>query len=193
MTTIPVSTPALTHRVRRILVHPRSEWGRIAGEALEPRSLWLGWVIPLAAIGPIATILGALLFGFVPFAALTGWGLRFAVRMAVVNYLGALVVVALLAWLIPRIAPRFGGTVDQDGALKVAAFSGTAAWVAGIFRLVPPFAPLAILGVYSLYLLYVGLEVVAKVPKDRLLTCEVTLILAGAAVMFLISLVVPGI
>jgi hypothetical protein len=83
--------------------------------------------------------------------------------------------------------------VDQDGALKVAAFSGTAAWVAGIFRLVPPFAPLAILGVYSLYLLYVGLEVVAKVPKDRLLTCEVTLILAGAAVMFLISLVVPGI
>src|SRR3546814_4593139 len=64
--------------------------------------------------------------------------------------------VFLFALIIDWLAPRFGGTSSRVQAVKVAAYSATAGWVAGIFALVPSLAMLSILGLYSLYLLYLG-------------------------------------
>src|SRR3546814_17909838 len=47
----------------------------------------------------------------------------------------------------------------------VAAYSATAAWVAGVFQIVPSLGWIgAILGLYSLYLLYLGLPILMKAP-----------------------------
>ena len=45
----------------------------------------------------------------------------------------ALVGVYVIALIIDALAPSFGGTKDSLKAFKVAAYSATAAWVAGIF------------------------------------------------------------
>src|SRR3989441_11580144 len=41
----------------------RSEWSTISGEFTNASTIYKSYVIPLSAVGPIATLLGALVFG----------------------------------------------------------------------------------------------------------------------------------
>ena len=43
----------LVERVKNILLTPRPEWEVIDGEPATPASLYTGYIIPLAAIGPL--------------------------------------------------------------------------------------------------------------------------------------------
>ena len=49
----------------------------------------------------------------------------------------------------------------------MAAYSFTAAWLAGIFNIVPQLAILGLVGLYSFYLLYLGLPRLMKSPEDQ--------------------------
>ena len=53
----------LVARARGILMNPRQEWGAIDAEPLNLGELLVGYVLPLAAIGPIASIIGWSAFG----------------------------------------------------------------------------------------------------------------------------------
>ena len=44
----------LVDRIKGILVEPRNEWPKIAAEPATVQSLYTGWIMILAAIGPIA-------------------------------------------------------------------------------------------------------------------------------------------
>ena len=58
----------LIDRVKRILLSPRTEWEVIDAEPTTPAQLYTGYIMPLAAIGPIAQIIGYSVFGIsVPF------------------------------------------------------------------------------------------------------------------------------
>jgi Yip1 domain len=100
-----------------------------------------------------------------------------------------LIVVYVLALIIDALAPTFSGTKSQIQALKVAAYSYTAAWLAGIFALVPGLRFLGILGLYSLYLLYTGLPVLMKSPAEKALGYTVVVILCGIVLSVIIGLV----
>jgi hypothetical protein len=84
-------------------------------------------------------------------------------------YVGQLLLVYALALIIDGLAPTFGGTRNHVQAVKVAGYSGTAWWLAGVFTLVPGGQWLGLLGAYSLYLLHAGLPPVMKVPRERAL------------------------
>src|SRR5690606_41930837 len=62
----------------------------------------------------------------------------------------SLVSIYVLSLIIDALAPNFGGTKDPVKAFKVAAYSWTAAWIAGIFGVIPQLAILSIVGLYSL-------------------------------------------
>jgi hypothetical protein len=100
-----------------------------------------------------------------------------------------LVAVYVLSIIIDKLAPTFSGTPSQIQALKVATYSYTASWVAGIFLLVPALSFLSILGVYSLYLLYLGLPVLMKSPADKALNYTVVVIIAAIVLFMAIGLV----
>ena len=74
-------------------------------------------------------------------------------------------------------------------ALKVAAYSSTASWVAGIFGLIPALSWLRILGLYSLYLLYLGLPVLMKAPQDKAAGYTGVVIIAAIVLFMVIGLV----
>ena len=97
----------------------------------------------------------------------------------------ALATTFALALVIDGLAPNFGGQKNQVQALKVAAYSATAGWLAGIFGLIPALAILGLLGLYSLYLLYLGLPILMKVPQDKAMGYSVVVIIV-AIVLFLI-------
>src|SRR3546814_10742184 len=73
--------------------------------------------------------------------------------------------------------------------MKVAAYSATAAWVAGIFAIVPSLAMLSILGLYSLYLLYLGLSRLMKAPEEKALAYTAVTIVAAIVLAVIIGAV----
>jgi hypothetical protein len=181
----------LVERAKRILLSPQTEWQVIDGESTSPAALYTGYIMPLAAIAPIANVIGYSVFGIrVPFSATVyRVPIGSAITSAVVSYVLTLIGVYVLALLIDALAPTFGGTRSPIQALKVAAYSSTAGWLAGIFAIMPGLRMLGILGVYSLYLLYLGLPVLMKAPADRAVGYTALVVLAAIVLFIAIGVV----
>jgi hypothetical protein len=180
----------LVERVKRILLSPQTEWGVIDAEPATPGALYAGYIAPLAAIGPIAQVIGYSVFGMsVPFVGTYRVPIGSALTSALVGYLLTLVGTYVLALIIDALAPTFSGQRSQIQALKVAAYSSTAAWVAGIFALVPGLRILGILGLYSLYLLYLGLPALMKSPREKAMGYTAVVILAAIVLFMVIGVV----
>ena len=179
----------LVDRVKNILLTPREEWRVIDAEPTTPGELYKGYIIPLAAIGPIASTIGGLAFMYRLYPGTYRPAVGSVVSSMVVTYLLTLGGVYVLALIIDALAPSFDGTRDQMQALKLAAYSSTASWVAGIFGLIPALAIFTLLGLYSLYLLYLGLPVLMKVPEEKALGYTVVVVIAAIVLFMLVGLV----
>jgi hypothetical protein len=87
------------------------------------------------------------------------------------------------------LAPTFGGQKDTLAAFKVAAYSMTPSWLAGIFGLIPSISFLSLLGLYGIYVLYVGLPRLMRSPEDRALGYTAVVVLSA----IVLSIVLAGI
>jgi hypothetical protein len=97
----------------------------------------------------------------------------------------------VLALIIDALAPSFGAQKNFMQALKVAAFSPTAAWLAGVFSIIPSLGIIgALLSLYSLYLLYVGLPTLMKPPADKAVPYLAVVIIATIVIFVVIGAVV---
>ena len=178
----------LFSRIQNILLKPKAEWQTIEGEAASVQSLFIGYACVLAAIPAIAGIIGALYPTCVlpvcvshnPISAIIG---------GVDTYVATLAGVYLNGMVINMLAPNFGGQQNLVAAMKVAVYSSTAAWLAGIFSVWPPIALLGILGLYSLYLLYLGLPELMKSPPDKALGYTIVAILISIVIYIAIGIV----
>jgi hypothetical protein len=180
----------LVDRVKNILLNPRQEWEVIDAESATVGGIYTGYVLPLAAIPPICQAIGYSVFGIrLPFVGTWRTPVGSAITSAVVTYVLTLVGVYILSLIIDNLAPTFGGTRSQIQALKVAAYSYTPAWVVGIFALIPGLRFLAILGLYCLYLLYLGLPVLMKSPKERAFGYTAVVLIVGVVLAVIISVV----
>ena len=87
-------------------------------------------------------------------------------------------------------APSFGSTKNIVASFKVTVFSYTAAWLVGIFSIIPLLSILSIVGLYSFYLLYLGMGSVKEVPKDKLVGYFVVLIITMLIVFVVLGIIV---
>jgi hypothetical protein len=161
----------LQERVQRILVQPKTEWPVIEAEQTDVPTLYKSYIAPLAAIGPICTLLGMMMIGMsVPLAGQIRWGLGYGLRVVIVQYIGMLIACFVAAVVFSELAPTFASRKDRVQALKLVAYAMTASWLAGVLNLIPFLAFLGIIAaLYSLYTLYVGLPVMMKTPPDRVI------------------------
>ena len=180
---------ALLDRVKAILLTPKTEWAVIEAEPATPASLYKGYVIPLAAIPAVAGFIGFAVIGMSVLGARIQWPMSTALTWAAIQYVGALVGVYVLALVIDALAPSFGGQKNQIQALKVSAYSATASWLAGIFNLIPGLAILSILGLYSLYLLFLGLPVLMKAPAEKALGYTIVVVVVGVVIFLVIGMI----
>ena len=158
----------LIARAKNLLFKANDEWPAIAAEPATTASIYRDWILVLAAIGPIAGFIGMSLFGISMFGVTVRTGVGIGLAQAVVGYGFALGFVFLMALIIDALAGSFGGEKNPVQALKTAAYASTAAWLFGIFQLLPALGLLALVGVgWSIYLLYVGLPHTMKCPQDR--------------------------
>lgn len=156
-------------RVRNILLTPNTEWPVIADEPAPTGALVTGYVMPLAAIGAIAGFIGGSLIGMsLPFLGRYRVPIGTGLMAALVSFVFAIVGVFILAFIINALAPTFGAQQNSSRAFKVAVYSYTPAWIAGVLQIVPGLAILGILAaLYALYLLYLGLPALMKNPPEK--------------------------
>jgi hypothetical protein len=179
----------LVDRVKNIIMRPNLEWPVIDAEPSTIADIYRSYVVILAAIPPLASAIGQLVFGFRVFGLVYRPSPAHVIAQAVVQYLLSLAMVYVLALIIEALAPTFGGTKDRVAAFKVAAYGGTAAWLAGIFGIIPNLAILSIVGLYSLYLYYTGLPVLMKVTADKAIGYVVAVIVAAIVLWIIVGAV----
>jgi hypothetical protein len=178
---------ATVDRAFRIVLHPRAAWPALADEPLAAKAIWRDYVAPLAAIGALAMLVGQVLVGSpVPLLGLVRAQWIEGISAAAVLLALTLASVALLAWLVDVLAPRFGGERDAVRALKLVAYSATPGWLAGVLQIVPALSPVAVFAqLYGLYLLYAGLPVLMRCPRGQSAAYAAAAIV-GAALSFML-------
>jgi hypothetical protein len=161
--------PSLVDRAKNICLTPATEWPVVAAEPASPGSLITGYAVPLAAIGPIAGFIGGSIVGrSLPFVGSYRVPFFGGLVLAVFTFGMAIVGVFILSLIINALAPTFAGQPDGTQALKVAVYSYTPAWIAGVLNIVPLLGIFAIFAAfYGLYLLYLGLPRLMKCPDDK--------------------------
>ncbi|MGD9811134.1 MAG: Yip1 family protein [Sphingobium sp.] len=171
--------PGLVERVKNIIMKPKEEWPAIEAEQTGIPGLYTRYVAILAAIPALATFLRAVLFGYGMFGFSYRPGFVAALAMGISQYVMAFVSVAIVAFITDFLVTKFDGTANRTAAFKLSAYSATAAWLAGIFNLIPGLGILGLLGLYSFYLFYTGLPVLMKVPQEKALVCTIVVALAS--------------
>ena len=180
---------SLVTRIKDILLRPLPTWDEIQAEDSSIEWLYRTWVIPLSAIPVVCNAIGELgwlghfsIFGIHFHPSLIG-----IVTRAIGTYALGLAFVYVLAVVVDELALRFGGERSRTQAFKLVTYSSTAAWVAGVFALLPGGGLLVALGgLYSLYLLYLGLPKLMRNDPEQTVT-YLGLIIAvaiGLAVLF---------
>lgn len=179
-------------RAKNIIMTPAREWEVIKTEPMTTGQIYTQYVMVLALIPAIAGFIGRSLVGMsilgeefrIPIARGLAW--------AVLSYLLTLVGVYILAAIIDALAPSFGSKKDMSASLKVSAFSMTAAWLAGIFSLIPLLSVLALFGLYSFYLLFIGMRSLKEVPPDKMAGYYVVTLVVAIVVYVVIAVVVSA-
>jgi hypothetical protein len=178
----------IVERVKKILLEPKKEWEIISRETTNTSELYKSYIMPLAAIGPVASIIGMSIVGIsMPFGGTFRLPLTTAIGSAVVQYVLSLLGVYLLAMMVDFLAPTFSGEKNSDQALKLAAYSYTAGWLSGIFVMVPTLGFFMILGLYGLYLIYTGIPVLMKAPQEKALGYTVTVVIAAVIISVIVA------
>jgi hypothetical protein len=180
-------------RIKNVCLTPNSEWPVIAREATPAATLITSYVLPLAAIGAVAGLIGGSLVGYtLPFIGTYRVPITTGIATACFTIVMAVAGVFLISLIVNALAPSFGAEKNAAQALKVAAYSYTPAWIAGVLLVLPMLSTLVLLaGLYGLYLLYLGLPPLMKCPRDKALTYAAVIIVC-AIVMAMVMGAVGG-
>jgi hypothetical protein len=108
---------------------------------------------------------------------------------AIVGYVMAFVVTFVVALIVDALAPTFGAQKNFPNALKLTVYSYTPAWLAGIFLLIPGLSFLAILGLYGLYLLWLGLPPLMLAPRDKALPYAATVVVCAVIIALVLGFI----
>jgi len=178
---------SIVDRIKNICLSPSTEWPVIANESTSIGTLITGYAAPLAAIGAVAGFIGAAMIGSLLVGRL---GVVAALGLAIWTFIGAIISVSVVGFVINMLAPTFGGQQDSARAMRVAVYSFTPAWIAALFNLLPFLGILGIIGAfYGMYLLYLGLPVVMKSPKEKAAGYTVVTIVAAIVVYVVVGAV----
>ena len=173
----------LIGRVQNILLKPAAEWDVIEAEPATIQGLYIGYACILAAIPPVASVLGSLL--------ISHWGVMLTIVYGLLQYVLSLVGIFVIAFIVDALAPSFGGQKNQIEAMKLLVYSYTASWVAGVFLIIPTLGSLlaGLGGLYSLYLLFLGLPKLMKSPADKTVIYFLVTLGVSILVYFAIAIV----
>ena len=152
----------LIERVKNILITPKTEWDVINGETATPQSLLMSYVLPLAVVAAVGSLIKGLLFA-------GGFGLKYFIITGVIAFIASVVSYYLSVIIIDMLAPSFGSEKDMNKSAQLVAYSGTPSYIGGLLSFIPVIGFLVSLAAwaYGIYLMYLGIGPLKKTPEDK--------------------------
>ncbi|OAG28635.1 Yip1 family protein [Thermodesulfatator autotrophicus] len=173
----------LLSRAKKIILSPREEWQVISQEDLTLTDLYLNYALIFILAVFIASSLGLVLFSPFPM----GPGLL--VRQLILSLLAGLGSLFIMAYIVDFLAVRFGGEADLLASHKLVVFSSTPGWVGGLLSIFPPASIIGLIfGLYGIYIFYLGVPVIKKVPQEKAVLFTVVVILISLVFFSLLGL-----
>ncbi len=173
-------------RAKAMLADPLAEWAVIETESGDAAFLLSHYVVLLAVVPALAGFIGACGIGVVvPEVGVLRASLFDGLFGAVFGYVLSCATVLVLAIGIDFIAPLFGGGRNFESACKLAVYSYTPVWLAGIFLILPGLRFLTLTGFYGIYVLWLGLPRLLKVPESRSALFAIAIGILGFALAYL--------
>jgi len=141
-------------------------------------------IIYLAIIG-IPTFLGVLLgYGIFSWGVnYFGWGFA----LAIVQYILSIIGVIVFGFIFNALAQNFKTKQNLMQALKLVAYAATPWLLIGILSIIPGASFIIFLGgLYGLYILYLGIPILMKTPKDQ----HIPYLIFGIIVYFIVMVII---
>jgi len=179
----------IVDRAKNIIMTPKTEWPVIAAEDPNAGQIVSGYIIPLALIPAVASILGYGLIGRGMYSSFT-----MGIATAIIGFVAAVAGVYLTAFVVDFLAPNFGSQKNFGRAMQLVAYSYTPAWVAGILNIVPVLGILVLIAsLYGLYIMYLGFPHTMKTPQDKVVVYMVVAIIALIIIYAVLMAILGGI
>ena len=172
-------------RSKAILVDPAAAWRGIEKDVGDPAYLLSRYVAVLALIPALSSFVGATLVGVVtPSGAILRANLIDGLFGAVFSYAASCAIVLLLGLIIDFLAPLFGGRRDFEEAFKLAVYSFTPLWLAGIFLLLPGLRFLLLTGIYGIYLFWLGAPRLTKMREQQAANFTLVIVVCTTGLLY---------
>ena len=147
-------------------------------------SIIMNYVAILAAIDFVGTLIGNVIF----------YNAGYGIASAILYYILGIVQVFVVGYIIWKLAPSFGANTTQSKSLRLAAYAFTPYFLISILKIIPFLGLLVILGLlYGLYVLYLGLPILASSPQDRTITYFIVILVVTFIVYGVISFIIGAI
>jgi hypothetical protein len=179
----------LVERAKNIIMTPKTEWAAIAAEEPNATQILTGYVIPLALIPAVASIIGYGVIGSGFMHSFT-WGIAFGC----VSFVSTVVGVYLTAFVVDFLAPNFGSQKGFGRAMQLVAYAYTPAWIGGILNIIPALGVIGgLAGIYGLYLMYLGLPHTMKTPPDKVVVYLIVAVVVLLVIYMIVGAILTGI
>jgi len=173
-------------RAKAMMLDPLAEWARVERETGDPAFVLSRYVAVLALIPAVFGFIGTSLIGvIVPGAGAVRTALFDGLFGAIFGYVMACATVLVLGLIVDLAAPLFGGRRDFDSAFKLAVYSFTPVWLAGVFLVLPGLRFLMLSGFYGAYVLWLGLPRLIKVPEQKTPSFVVLIVVCACLLVYI--------
>ncbi len=180
----------LVQRVKNIILKPKDEWLVIASEQPDTMKLIGGYALILALIPAVSTFIAYGLIGTSEFMGVSDRSILKGLSEALKLLISTVAGVYLLAYVIDWLAPSFESEKNFGKSVQLSVYSYTAMWIAGILLIIPGIGFLTtIIGLYSIYLLAIGLPILKGVPQDKVVGYVALTIIAMIVITAVLTLI----
>lgn len=155
-----------------ILSEPRLTWGSIRDERWSAAQIYLGVIIPLALISPVAGYIGTTQFGWQigPGGPVTLTPSS-AIQISVAYFGAILISVFVISLLIRWMSETYGEIKPLTRCLALAAYTAVPLFLVGVVQIFPVLWINFLFGLpalaYSVYLLYSGVPIMMDIPPEK--------------------------
>ena len=178
----------LIERVKNILLTPKTEWDVINGETATPQSLLMSFVLPMAVVAAVGSLLKGLLFGGL-------LGMKFFIFTAAIAFVASVIGYYITVIIVDMLAPSFSSEKDMGKSAQLVAYSGTPSYVGGLLSFIPVIGWLIALAAwaYGVYLMYLGIGPLKKTPEDKKVVYMIVAFVIMIALYFIIVAILTAV
>jgi hypothetical protein len=148
------------NRAKYLIISPQTEWVKIDSENTTRQEIMKGYVIPFVVLIAICTILGNFLF------SLHSLPLNVLLVKVIISGVLLIGVIYLSVIIINELTNSFGINKNPDAISKLLIYSLNSFFITScLIGFLPDFQVLMILGLHSVYLIWLGYAHLLKAPE----------------------------